>query len=197
MEAQKRDGILLAIGIALLVAGFIFLIYMPGKNSEAQLQLEIQTAEAAVEAAPDRLVEITRLKNEIDARSEYLRETRHVVAPSADLHRLVRDVADLAKIADLTITRQEPGRPETFETYERVPFRLSVEGKFAGLAHFLYGLEQESRLIQIDELELNSKERRNKGVITGDIRFSVFVDRTESSDSNENRASPIRPFADT
>ena len=184
-----RDVVITISGLGLMVAAFIFFVYLPGKHACDEYRRQIDAADKQIRQIPLKVAELEVLRDEVEERREELGKTVTLMPNEADLHNVIREVANLAKMSDLEVTRLEPLTPIDHETYQIMPFQLNMSGKFYGMAAFLRGLESRERLFTIKELSLTSDDRRNPGIVAGDVYFSVYVRRTDSSDSNENDAS--------
>lgn len=193
----SRDTILTILGLAAMVVGFVFIVYLPGKKNRDEVNQKIAKAAKQIEEIPKKVAELDALRSDIQRQEEFLRDNVRRLPEQADLHNVVRDIADLARAANLEVIRQQPQKAVTHSSYQIIPVQLIISGKFFGIAQFLHGIESRERLFLIREFSLNSENRRAPGIVEGDMYFSVYVRRGEISDSNENDTSAIQFRTDT
>lgn len=196
-DTARRDSLLTVIGLALLVAFFMFFVYLPNQRAAAKLKREIAAAEQSIRDIPLRLAELESLGKELALRGGHLRETERLMPTDADVHILVRQVADLAENSGLTVTQLKPLPKTVHQSYQALPFQVGFRGGFRGIAMFLKGLEAEERLFTVEELSLAAENEQTGRSVNADMHFSVYVRCAESSESADNDASSYRLRADT
>ncbi len=191
-----RDTILTILGLATMVVAFVFIVYLPGKKSCDEINQKIAAASKQIEGIPWKVAELDSLHGDIRRHEEFLRDNVRRFPDQADLHNVIRDIADLARAANLEVTQLKPQKAVIHESYEIIPFELTITGRFFGVAQFLHGIESRERLFSFQEFSLNSDTKRNPGVVEGEMYFSVYIRRAEISDSNENNDSAVQLRAD-
>lgn len=188
-DPVRRDNLLTIVGMSLMIAFFLFAVYMPGQKACDEAETQIAAAKKEIQDLPMRTVEFEKLKKKIQDQKNYLNKTEKLAPEESDLQRVIRQVSDLARNSDLVVGPVKPQSEITHSSYVAVPFQLSFTGSFRGIATFLKGLESQERLITVEELSLSGDDERNWGNIAGEMNFSVYIRRTESPDSDENNAS--------
>ena len=196
-DPVRRDSLLTVMGLALLVAFFMFFVYLPNQRTATQLNREIAAAEQSIRDIPVRLAELELLGKELALRNDYLKETERLMPADADLHAVVRQVADLAENSGLTVTQLKPLPKTVHQSYQVFPFQVGLQGGFRGIATFLKGLEVYERLFTVEEFSLTAENERIEQLVDADMHFSVYVRCAESSESADNNASSHRLRADT
>lgn len=190
-DAVRRDMLLLIIGLSLMVAVFVFLVYLPGQRADAATRREIAAADEIIRQIPQRVAELESLGREFRLRKQYLEVADQVMPAEGHLSSVLREVAEQAESAELQVTRLEPLTPVAQESYECIPIRIAIEGHFSRIAAFLHGLEKNPRLFTVKEMRLTSREWEEQGNIEGDVLFCVYACKADFSDSaeiNESRA---------
>jgi Tfp pilus assembly protein PilO len=195
-DPVRRDTLLTIIGLSLIAAVFIFAVYRPMQKACSEAQREIAAADQSIRDIPLRLAELKSLEDEIRLREEYLQQHHQLIPENADLHSVLRQVTNLARNSNLSVSRLEPMPPVEYESYRVVPFRVSFTGDFRGVATFAKGLESCGRLFSIEEIALNAADDKRPLGTSGDMYFSVYARRAEISDSTENNTSQGQPGAD-
>lgn len=196
-DPVRRDSLLTVVGLALLVAVFMFVVYLPGRNAADRLEREIAAAEQSIHDVPARIAELESLGAALGLRNDFLKETEQLIPGDSDLHTVICQVADLAENCGLAVTRLEPLPKTVHQSYQTLPFRVSFRGGFRGIVTFLRGLEERARLFTIEEFSITGENEQIGDNVDADIHFSVYVRRAESSESADNNASSHRLRADT
>lgn len=192
---SSRESVLMILGVAVIAAGFAYFVYFPGQKAAGQTQREIAEAEQAIRDIPLRVAELQSLQHDLQRRRDYLHRMERQVPPAGTLHDVLRQVSQLAKDCSLSITRLEPLTPVPHETYEAVPFRIGLTGEYRNFAAFLHGLENQDRVMVVEELSLSNGEGKGRATI-GDVRFVVYAAHGDFADSADFAASPARSPAD-
>ncbi|WP_187782089.1 type IV pilus inner membrane component PilO [Gimesia chilikensis] len=197
-EKLRRDSLITIISLAVVVALFTFVIYLPGLKSKQQLNKQIASIQEQIRAIPTKVEQLEQLQEELQQREAFINRMKKHIPTDKDTHRVLQRVAQLANSSSLTVSSLNPGEPVPYATYLRQPFTVNVSGPYKGLIQFLNGLDTDSRLFTVSNLMLTSQYGENTGLVKGTVELSVYVLRdTESdfSDFKENRVS--RSFLST
>ncbi|MBN70181.1 type 4a pilus biogenesis protein PilO [Gimesia chilikensis] len=197
-EKLRRDSLITIISLAVVVALFTFVIYLPGLKSKQQLNKQIASIQEEIRAIPTKVEQLELLQKELQQREAFIKRMKTHIPTDKDTHRVLQRVAQLANSSSLTVSSLNPGEPVPYATYLRQPFTVNVSGPYKGLIQFLNGLDTDSRLFNVSNLMLTSQYGENTGLVKGTVELSVYVLRdTESdfSDFKENRVS--RSFLST
>lgn len=191
-EKLRRDSLITIISLAVVVALFTFVIYLPGLKSKQQLNKQIASIQEEIRAIPTKVEQLELLQKELQQREAFIKRMKTHIPTDKDTHRVLQRVAQLANSSSLTVSSLNPGEPVPYATYLRQPFTVNISGPYKGLIQFLNGLDTDSRLFTVSNLMLTSQNSENKKFVKGTIELSVYVLRdTESdfSDFKENRVS--------
>ncbi len=191
-EKLRRDSLITIISLAVVVALFTFVIYLPGLKSKQQLNKQIASIQEEIRAIPTKVEQLEQLQKQLQQREAFINRMKTHIPTDKDTHRVLQRVAQLANSSSLTVSSLNPGEPVPYATYLRQPFTVNVSGPYKGLIQFLNGLDTDSRLFNVSNLMLTSQYGENTGLVKGTVELSVYVLRdTESdfSDFKENRVS--------
>lgn len=197
-EKLRRDSLITIISLAVVVALFTFVIYLPGLKSKQQLNKQIASIQEEIRAIPTKVEQLEQLQKQLQQREAFITRMKKHIPTDKDTHRVLQRVAQLANSSSLTVSSLNPGEPVRYATYLRQPFTVNVSGPYKGLIQFLNGLDTDRRLFTVSNLMLTSQNGKNTGLVKGTVELSVYVLRdTESdfSDFKENRVS--RSFLST
>lgn len=191
-EKLRRDSLITIISLAVVVALFTFVIYLPGLKNKQQLNKQIAAIQEKISAIPSQVKQLEQLHQQLDQRAAFINRLKQYIPADKDTHQVLQRVALLANTSALTVSSLNPGEPVPHATYLRQPFTLNVTGSYTGLIQFLNGLDTDKRLFTVSNIMLTKQDGENKGDIKGTIELSVYVLRdsqSDFSDFKENRVS--------
>ena len=188
-DPVRRDTLATVVGLSVMIVFFLYAVYMPGQRACSAAERDIAAAQRAIHEIPQRLQELQLLQEQVKQREAYLASTIALMPVDANMHQVVRQVAGLAAKADLHVTRLEPLDVVDHESYQEIPYRVSLTGEFPGVAALLQGLENQARMFTVRELALSTESLSNPRIIKVDMYFAVYIRRSEISDSSGNDAS--------
>lgn len=196
-DSVRRSSFVTIGGLALLSGAFVFLVFLPGQRSVAQVRKEIAEAERAIRDVPLRVAELESLRGDEGRRRIYADSVLERMPVDFDVHGLVRQVASLADRTHVKVSRIEPLPAVDHETYRVLPFRLGFQGDVEEATRFLRGLESLPWLTVFPELSLSAESGRAGNLPEGDLHFAVYTARGNSADSADFASSSPGRSADT
>lgn len=198
-DKLRRDSLITIISLAVVVALFTFVIYLPGLKTKQQLNQQIEEIQAEIIKIPEKVKHLEQLHRQLDQRKAFIKRLSRHIPAEKDTHQVLQRVALLANQSALTVSALNPGDPVVHETYLQQPFTLNVTGPYSGLLKFLNGLETENRLFSISNLVLSAENGGHRKHIKGTIELSVYAlrdNQSDFSDFKENKAHPTLLSAD-
>ena len=100
--------------------------------------------------------EITRLQRARDKMRDRLPENAEVAA-------LLQQIHSQAKVVGLEIQRFERAPNEAAELYAKIPVTMTLKGSFHQVATFFYYLGQLTRIVNVENISLESMDRNDGG----------------------------------
>ncbi len=76
---------------------------------------------------------------------------------------LLQQIHSQAKVVGLDVNRFERGKNENKQLYARIPVRMTLNGTFHQVATFFYYLGRLTRIVNIEDIELVTLNRRDEG----------------------------------
>ncbi len=190
----RKDALVTVIGLAAAVSLFVFGVLLPGRKTCKQLHQEIAAAEAAIRDVPLRVAELEHLRSELQDRRKFLTRSDHMIPQGGQLHDVIQQVAQLARETGLKGSRLEPVLSVQHRTYNSQAIRLELHGRFAGVTRFLAGLEQQSRIVNVQEVVIRGDDGDSEGDVSTEVLFAVYSQNDESegfTDSPDSEAADI------
>lgn len=198
-EKLRRDSLITIISLAVVVALFTFVVYLPGLKSKQQLNKQIASIQEQIKIIPKKVKQLEELHKQLDQRKAFINRLQRHIPADKDTHQVLQRVAMLANTSSLTVSSLNPGEPVAHETYVRQPFTLNVTGPYTGLLRFLNGLDTEKRLFTVSNIMLSKQDGGHAENVKGIIELSVYVlrdNQRDFSDFKENRVSQAFPATD-
>ena len=167
MPMPARVGI----GFGLLVLGglayyVVFYTEISGSiertlSERVDLQNQLQAAKKAEMAYQKDLEELAR-------RRERERELNKVLPKTTEYPAFLSSVQNVANVSGVELTAWTPQPEVKEEYYARVPMRLRLSGRFHQIAKFFYGIGQNDRIMNMENISLT-----NPTVVDRDVYVTV------------------------
>ena len=194
---KERDGLLTVLGLAAAVAGYLLAIEVPARREAERIRGEIALAQQAVRDVPLRVAELSSLQERVAERRRRLAAFRQAIPADGGLHTVLREVARLAEMSKLKVTRLEPLPPSAQASYQQLGIRMTISGEFHGIIGFLRALETRDRLFTFEQCSFRHELGGETSPIEADIHFSVYAASAGRSDFHELDGSSALGPSDT
>lgn len=148
-------NILILTAIVLISCGIFYYYYtVPVKSELAAVEAEIELLDIKVAAAQQYIGKLTRLKEEVTAINQQLAELQGMLPGRRETSAVIRQTHQMAIDSGLRLTGFTPGASVEHDYYEAWPIQLTMEGSFHELGLFFEKTGNFSRIISIDDLEI-------------------------------------------
>jgi type IV pilus assembly protein PilO len=167
--------------IAGVLAGAVFfgLMYLwqlkPKREQIAALEADLKAKQQQIlkgRAAQQQLPEFRRQVQELQLQLDKLLRILPVRRKTADLLRRLRS---LAEQGDLTLKRFTPGQLADKDFYSEWPIEVAVEGVYHNLALFFDKISHYSRIINIENLNIEAFSGKGPHTIRASFIAKTFV----------------------
>jgi type IV pilus assembly protein PilO len=189
-------GLGVGVGVAAVLFGLAWWrLYGPQKQrivaqdaKLAELQGKIQEGRAAKQRLPQFREEVRRLELELD-------KLLRILPARLNTEDLLRRLRALAEQGDLDILRITPGNLSDKDFYSEWPIQITLQGTYHNLALFYDRIGRFSRIINVDNLTVNSLDpTKNQGhSISAAFTAKTFVYREEEEEAPEEDAAGKKP----
>ena len=179
-KSPKRTWVF-ALSVTAGVAGYVFLIFLPGERATAQLRQQFEDQEHYIiqcGALDARIIEVER---ELARTDGFIAAWEAASPHEARLAHVFVDITRHADKAGAAIVRFEPQPAEELALLKRVPVEMALEGSFSQIYGFLARLESLEPDFWVDRLELEPVSA-NSGRLRCELRLALFAARREISD---------------
>jgi type IV pilus assembly protein PilO len=147
------------VGVGLLFAILIGLLYFvvfygdvdndltQAKNAQGHLETQLAEAEKSKE-------EYQKDADEKARREQQAREQKKILPDEAETPTFLSTLQDVATISGVNLTAWSPTEEAPQEFYAKVPMKLQLGGKFHQVAKFFYGVGQQDRIINVEDIRI-------------------------------------------
>ena len=184
-SGEKRQIFLLGI----LAAGVLFLFYNyylnPMRSRVAAMDNRIQTLSLQVQQARAVQARLPELQEQIRQADARLKELQQVLPTEKETAEVVRLVQELAEGSNLHLKSFTPQQTVQNGFYQDWPILLSLEGTFDNLGIFLERVSAFERVINVDNLSvrpLAEEARTRTKTIAATCTATTYVFQGDSSD---------------
>jgi type IV pilus assembly protein PilO len=147
------------VGVGFLFAVLIGLLYFVvfysdvdtdltnARSKERGLRSQLAEAEKSREEYQKDADEKTR-------REQQAREQKKILPDDAETPTFLSTIQDVATVSGINLTSWSPTEEVPMEFYAKVPMKLTLSGKFHQVAKFFYGVGQQDRIINLEDIHI-------------------------------------------
>lgn len=169
LPAYQRVLILCAI-VLLVVAGFVYLFYIPKQEEYKSLQKNDVSLQSKLQEDQRIANDLPKFKNEYEKMQRQLEKSLMELPNKKEIPTLLTSIASLAKDQGLDILRFRPMAETSKGFYAEVPVELKLSGSYNELAMFFFLVGDMSRIVNISNLKIGNPKTSDEGE---GIRLSV------------------------
>jgi len=167
MPMPARVGI----GAGLLVLGALayYVVFYTDISGEIERTLAARgQLESSLKAAKDAEKAYQKDLEELARRRERERELNKVLPQTTEYPAFLSSIQSVANISGVKLTAWSPQPEVKEEYYARVPMFLKLSGRFHQIAKFFYGVGQNDRIMNMENISLT-----NPSVVDRDVYVNV------------------------
>ena len=181
-QLSARERRLLLIAVAALVAFVYFAgLLLPLSNRSRELGDELELLRGETERADMMYAAAEAAASDIAALRE---QTQALMFPDGDVRvDMVRELERLAREAKLTITSIRPEGPQSTDGSVKYPATFKVEADFSELVTLMFNLEQPSRRLWLEGIEI-SAPRRDEEKLQATFYVVTYAQADESEEQD-------------
>lgn len=183
LRLPKYKRILILLGLmAVVVAGFVYGLYLPQQDALALVREENVTLEAKLQEGRRIAADLPKFKAEYEKMQEQLKLALTELPDSREIPTLLTGIATRAKDNGLSVLRFKPGNETPQGFYAEVPVELKLSGSFHEFAMFFASVGNMPRIVNIGNLTMgNSKQDGRRTELSVDCLATTFRFLEESA----------------
>ena len=169
-QLSTREKIIVGI-VAVVLVGFLvnhFVLEPQGKKM-SQLRKELASLNEQANSIGPKLVEFNQLNSELVRKKQQLAELEQALPQKAETAEVINKVSTQARASGLQIRQIRPQKSTMLRTrggklgeFRQLFLNLSIRGQYEQLGDFLAGLEQQPFYVQVAELHMSKREKREQ-----------------------------------
>jgi type IV pilus assembly protein PilO len=176
----------LSVIIGLLIAGYVFYIFMPQRdkinaNSDTILKLQARFNEQQ-----NILANLPRFQQELKMMQSSFEKSLKMLPNDREIASLLTNITTLAQESGLEINLFQPKPEVPMDFYAQIPVEMKVTGRYHQMGMFFDKLSQLPRIINIIDITLTQRKRFEKdktdSVVFIDASFNAttfkFIEKT-------------------
>jgi type IV pilus assembly protein PilO len=203
---HQNDRNILILGILILVVlaiAYYFLLFSPLRQDYLAKYDERTRREAQKQQLEQTAAQLENIRRNSDDIERQILELSKRIPEQAEIPTLVVQIEEVARAADVTQLRIEPGDPAAPPgggDFSRIPITMSFEGTYEQLQDFLLRVRNLARLVTINEVNYEPVEERGGGettvsrdvedLLTVEIVAEVYVQPAAGGDTTGGGAAP-------
>jgi type IV pilus assembly protein PilO len=178
------------VGVGFLFAVLIALLYFvvfysdvdndltEAKKAETRLTNTLAEAETSKEEYQKDADEKTR-------REQQAREQKKILPDDPETPTFLSALQDVATVSGVNLTSWSPTEEVPMEFYAKVPMKLTLSGKFHQVVKFFYGVGQQDRIINVEDIHI--KKKLSSSVVTDDVEVECLATAFRASRPGEGK----------
>lgn len=210
MDQNDRNILILGILILVVLAiAYYFLLFSPLRQDYLAKYDERTRREAQKQQLEQTAAQLENIRRNADDIERQILELSKRIPEQAEIPTLVVQIEEVARAADVTQLRIEPGDPQAPPgggDFSRIPITMSFEGTYEQLQDFLLRVRNLARLVTINEVNYEPVEERGGGettvsrdvedLLTVEIVAEVYVQPAVGGDTAGGATPPPAPAGD-
>jgi type IV pilus assembly protein PilO len=167
------------VGVGFLFVALIGLLYFvvfygdvdndltQAKKDETRLVAQLADAEKSKE-------EYQKDADEKARREQQAREQKKILPDEAETPTFLSTLQDVATISGINLTAWSPTEEVPQEFYAKVPMKLQLSGKFHQVAKFFYGVGQQDRIINVEDIHIKKPNKAGTDEVEVECLATAF-----------------------
>jgi Tfp pilus assembly protein PilO len=183
MKFGLREFVFLLL-LAAIPLGAWWLVFRPGNRRNAEMMTQIQTRQAKLQALNKATASIGDLQAEIASLDKAITFFRSKLPSEKEIDKVLQEVWQLAEQNNLTTksirtlkASEDSNVADPNGPFAEQPISMQLEGPFAGYYGFLLALENQPRIMRIQQMTLEKPPGGAQGTIKADCTVSIFFER--------------------
>ena len=162
--------------IVCAATGVIFVVYAGiGKPFQEKVSSLDDETQASVSRYQKSLRTVHKAKDVNEKYNYYLSHFKQDKSNDQVMSSVVSEIRQVAEELQLHISDLKPNRVKTEEFFNRFAVSLTIDSDFPGITKFLFNLQKEPHLFEVDELYFDKGARTNVNAIKARLVLSKVL----------------------
>jgi len=180
--------LLLAGVVALILAGFVYFVYLEKHKEYVQLEQKKSSRLAKLQEDQRIADNLPKFKSEYESMKRKLDRALAELPNEKEIPTLLTSIASLAKDNGLEVLRFKPGNENPKGFYAEVPVSLKLVGSYHEVAMFAYDVSNLARIVNINDLKMGApKMSDGRNLLSVECLATTFRFVEGGTASNKNK----------
>lgn len=177
-------GVAVGLVLGILVAGLAWYQYIQPEQRAIETQEgKLQELQKKINEGRAAQQNLPRFREEVHLLQEELNKLLRILPAKRNVPEIMRRVRLLVERGDLTLKRFRPGNEREQDFYSEWPLDISLEGDYHNLALFFDRIGRFSRIINVDNLNVNAINPQTNHTLAATFTAKTFIYK-ESEDGS-------------
>ena len=142
----------------ILIAAFIYVVYLPYQKSNDALERSIQKNESEISKSQVMERKLSELKTANIQLQEDLKNVTAILPGAEEAARFPDTITDMIKASGLTYKSATPGQKNAGPNglYSEIPIVVEFSGSYHDVGKFMEGIDNITRLVAVSDLNMSS-----------------------------------------
>ena len=189
LPAYQR-ALLLVLILALVVAGFVYLLYLPQQEAYQNLQRRHGALAARLDQERRIAHNLPEFKAEYAKMQKQLDDALAELPNKKEIPTLLTSISALANNSGLDVLRFKPDNEREKGFYAEVPVELSLVGTFPQVTSFFFAVGQLPRIVNISNVTMDgAKSQGGRNLLSVKCLATTFrfIEKTATSKPGNKR----------
>ncbi|RLB30856.1 MAG: hypothetical protein DRG87_03960 [Deltaproteobacteria bacterium] len=140
--------------VVVLVAAFVFLVYLPKTDEIKNLKADIEQLEAQIRLAAIRTKNLKKLESDLAGIEEDLKFALRLLPTSSEIPSLLKNITKLGNESNLDFLLFSPLKEIPKELYVEIPVSVEVRGNYHDVAQFFDKVGKLDRIVNVVDITM-------------------------------------------
>lgn len=180
-------GVAVGAVLGALVAGLGWYQYIqPKRQAIAAQENRLQDLQKQINEGRAAQQNLPRFREEVQLLEEELRKLLRILPARRNVQEIMRRVRLLVERGDLVLKRFRPRNEQERDFYSEWPLDISLEGDYHNLALFFDRIGRFSRIINVDNLNINAMNRQTRHTLAATFTAKTFIYKEPEEEISED-----------
>jgi len=173
-----------------MAAAYLFLFYMPRRQTIERLRSEIAEKRKYVLQAAQIGLTIEAARKDLDKAFAFNTRWNKIAPKVDDMPSMFAEMTETIRQADLTPTRFDPEPPNRLQKIAQIPVSIGLTGSYRDIYEVLNKLESMPQGLWIDGVKI-AASTKNGETTDAEVSLVVFANNLEELDYAKSNEKPM------
>jgi len=140
--------------VGLLLAAFVFLVFLPKTDEIKRLSIEIEQLDGKIRLAAIQAKNVKKLEADLAAAEEDLKSALRLLPTTSEIPSLLKNITKLGNDSNLEFLLFSPLKEAPKELYVEIPVSVEVMGAYHDVAQFFDKVGKLDRIVNVVDITM-------------------------------------------